>query len=644
MKWLVNWVDDRTGVKELVHESLYENIPGGAKWRYVSGSMLVFAFVTQVITGMFLWMFYSAGSQNAWASVYHIQNVVPGGWVLRGIHHFMAQAMVVLLPVHMLQVIWEKAYQKPREINYWLGLVLLLITMGLGLTGYLLPWDQKGYFATKVATELMALPPVLGTSIQREVVGGSEYGHFTLTRFFALHAGVLPALLVGVLALHLAMFRKHGITAESSEKRPDQFFWPQQVLKDGVACLLLFVVVMAIVWYRGGAELTGPAEPTEGYKAARPEWYFLFLFQALKLFHNEFVGAIVVPGLVFMVLVLMPLVARIKFGHAFNVAFLVGLFVTASVLTYQALQQDYYAEWYPDSTDKKKIAASREFIDAKAQAHHDYERIRELIEYQGIPVEGPNKLVRNDPVIMGPRLFARSCASCHSYTDSKGKGIAGPALPAEVDGKVQPTGAPNLYGFASRQWIENLLDPKKIITTDYFGNTVHGQKDEDGEYDSAGMVAFVHDNLTDLGAEDQQKLKKVAWALSAEAALIRQSGPESADAKNGVLAAGRQLLTEVMGCTDCHKFRDVGDLGAAPDLTGYGSAGWLRGMIQNPNHERFYGYEEGANDRMPAFSTSESQLLSDHDIEMLVRWLRQDDQDLKAKLKANKAQEKPVSP
>ncbi|MFP6618350.1 MAG: cytochrome b N-terminal domain-containing protein, partial [Pirellulaceae bacterium] len=142
MKWLVNWVDDRTGVKELVHESLYENIPGGAKWRYVSGSMLVFAFVTQVITGMFLWMFYSAGSQNAWASVYHIQNVVPGGWVLRGIHHFMAQAMVVLLPVHMLQVIWEKAYQKPREINYWLGLILLLITMGLGLTGYLLPWDQ----------------------------------------------------------------------------------------------------------------------------------------------------------------------------------------------------------------------------------------------------------------------------------------------------------------------------------------------------------------------------------------------------------------------------------------------------------------------------------------------------------------------
>jgi ubiquinol-cytochrome c reductase cytochrome b subunit len=105
------------------------------------------------------------------------------------------------------------------------------------------------------------------------------------------------------------------------------------------------------------------------------------------------------------------------------------------------------------------------------------------------------------------------------------------------------------------------------------------------------------------------------------------------------MAAGRQLLTEEMGCTDCHKLGDVGDLGAAPDLTGYGSADWLRGMIQNPNHERFYGYEEGANDRMPAFSTPEGQLLSDHDIEMLVRWLRQDDKDLKAKLEASKAKE-----
>ena len=644
MKWIINWIDDRTGVNRLVHESLYENIPGGARWRYVTGSMLVFAFVTQVITGLFLWMFYSAGSQNAWASVYHIENVVPGGWMLRGVHHFMAQAMVVLLPLHMFQVIWDRAYQKPREINYWLGLVLLLLTLGLGLTGYLLPWDQKGYFATKVSTELMALPPVVGTSMQREVVGGTEYGHFTLTRFFALHAGILPALFVAVLVLHLAMFRRHGITAESSPKRPDQFFWPQQVLKDGVACLLLFGVVVGVVWYLEGADLTGPAEPTEGYKAARPEWYFLFLFQALKLFHNEFLGAIVVPGLVFLVLVLMPLLARIKFGHVFNVVFLVLLFAAASVLTFQALLQDHYAEWFPNSTDEDKVATSRDFLDAKKQAHLDYERIKELIEYRGIPLEGPNKLLREDPEIMGPRLFARNCASCHSYRTKEGRNIAGPSKPSSnADVKTEPYGAPDLHDFASREWILGLLNPEKIVGADYFGNTAHAQKDEDGNYKSGGMVEFVHDNLADLNAEKKKNLKKVAAALSAEAGLIRKARQEAED--RNMIAAGRKLFSsEEMGCSDCHKFGVAEEMGPAPDLTGYGSKEWLRGMIKNPSHERFYGYEEGANDRMPAFSTPQAQLLSDHDIEMLVRWLRQDDRDLKAKLQQSQRAKAATSP
>ena len=117
-KRLGDWFDDRTGYRDLVQESLYENIPGGSRWIYVTGSMLVFAFVSQVITGIFLWMFYSAGSQNAWESVYYIQHELEGGWFLRGVHHTMAQAMVVLLPIHLLQVLLCKAYVKPREINY----------------------------------------------------------------------------------------------------------------------------------------------------------------------------------------------------------------------------------------------------------------------------------------------------------------------------------------------------------------------------------------------------------------------------------------------------------------------------------------------------------------------------------------------
>src|SRR5688572_19410790 len=283
---LTDWLDSRTGYRRISHDALYERIPSGARFRYVTGSMLVFAFATQAITGIFLWMAYSPSSQTAYESTYYIQHEMAGGWFLRGIHHFMAQAMVVVMALHLLQVVWDGAYRKPREFNYWIGLVLMQIVMGLGLTGYLLPWDQKGYWATSVATNLSTLVPVVGKEIQQVAVGGSEYGHHTLTRFFALHAGVLPALLVFFLGLHIAVFRKHGITPHVTPGRPDEMFWPRQVLYDATACLVLLLLVLAFVihWDFGGlfskeglpvahrgAELGAPSDPSEQFSAARPE-------------------------------------------------------------------------------------------------------------------------------------------------------------------------------------------------------------------------------------------------------------------------------------------------------------------------------------------------------------------------------------
>src|SRR5215510_2153932 len=163
MKSLLGWIDQRTGIKQLLHHALYENVPGGSRWRYVWGSTLTFTLAVQFITGIFLWMSYSPSSQTAWESVYYIQNQMWGGWLLRGIHHFTAQAMIVLLALHMLQVIIDGAYRAPREVNFWVGLVLLQLVLGLSLTGYLLPWDQKVYWATKVATNLVAVVPVIGT-------------------------------------------------------------------------------------------------------------------------------------------------------------------------------------------------------------------------------------------------------------------------------------------------------------------------------------------------------------------------------------------------------------------------------------------------------------------------------------------------
>ncbi|NCW46093.1 MAG: DUF4405 domain-containing protein, partial [Gemmatimonadaceae bacterium] len=131
------WLDSRTGYKGLVHEALFENVPGGARWRYVWGSTLTFFFVVQVITGIALWMSYSPSSQTAWESVYWIQHQMWGGWLLRGIHHFAAQAMTALLVLHLMQVVIDGAYKAPREVNYWFGVALLLLVLALSLTGYL---------------------------------------------------------------------------------------------------------------------------------------------------------------------------------------------------------------------------------------------------------------------------------------------------------------------------------------------------------------------------------------------------------------------------------------------------------------------------------------------------------------------------
>ena len=629
MSGFFDWLDDRTGYRELTRAALYEHIPGGSRWRYVWGSTLVFAFTCQVITGIFLWMCYSPSSQTAWESVFYIQHEMQGGWLLRGLHHFMAQAMVVLLALHLLQVVVDGAYRAPREVNFWLGLILLQIVLGLSLTGYLLPWDQKGYWATRVATNLMGIVPGVGPALQRLVVGGSEYGHQTLTRFFALHAGVLPGLLIVFLIMHVAIFRRHGIHARKPHSRPDTTFWPDQVLKDAVACLavLLFVLFfiirpaltggVAVHDYASmGAELGAPADPANEYSAARPEWYFLFLFQFLKLFEGqgatgELLGAIIVPGALMTVLALMPILGRWKVGHVFNLGFLVILLAGVGVLTGQAIYADRMAQYIakPGEADEhaaKRFEASEGYLKAVQRAEADAERAIELAKSpDGIPPAGMLSVLRRDPKTQGPRLFDRYCASCHSH-----------AAASEMPEKPS---APDLTHFATREWLTGLLDPEKIAGPHYFGGT---EKHRTGEMAKFVFETFEKRDANEKQQELQTKVAQIAAAVSAEAELPSQKSADASDAE--IINTGREQIVST-GCTDCHKFRDEGDVGSAPDLTRYGSYDWLKGMISNPTHEHYYGAN---NDRMPAFAehpdNPDSNIITPANLDLLIRWLRGD--------------------
>ncbi len=584
MKASLDWLDNRTGYKKLLHETLFENVPGGARWRYAWGSTLVFCFTVQVVTGLFLWLAYSPSSQTAWESVYYIQYEMWGGWFLRGLHHFTAQAMTVLLVFHLMQVVIDGAYKAPREVNFWTGVLLLLLTLALSLTGYLLPWDQKGYWATAVATNIAAITPVIGPAVQTIVVGSADYGHHTITRFFALHAGVIPGGIIAFIVAHIYLFRRHGITPKEPRRRPDAAFWPDQVFRDAVVCLAVLAVILFFVIRHHGAPLDAPADPSEPYDA-RPEWYFLFLFQLLKYFPGttEIIGAIILPTILMGVLIAMPYLGRWKLGHRFNVAFLWAMLGGVGMLTYLAMAED---------------AKNVEYQHGVQVAKRDAARVVELAR-GGIPITGAVTLLHNDSLTQGPKLFAQNCASCHRYDGHDGLG---------KQPKDEVSGA-DLKGFGSREWISGLLDPARIDTPQYWGGT-HFKEDSD-------MVKFVKDTA-EYNPAQKEELRKAVIALSAEAKLGSQAAADVRDAK--LIEDGKAAMSgTLLGCTDCHKFNEVDNAGDGPDLSGYGSREWLVAFISDASHERFYGER---NDRMPAFGPDKT--LTEHQIGLVADWLRGD--------------------
>ncbi len=568
----------------------FEPLPGGVSWRRAWLAALAFIFLVQVITGFFLLTGYSASTHTAWESVFHLQFQTPGGWLLRGLHVVAAQGFVVLLALHLLQVIIQRAYLGPRGLNLLLLVALLPLAIAQSVTGWLLPFDQKGFWAARVPLNILGIVPGVGPALQQLLIGGAEIGHHTLTRFLALHATVLPLAIGGLLAaLCLLPWKGAPENSAAADRRP---WWPDQALRDAVVCLAVLVTLLFFVLRHrmtGPAEpfpeLLAPADPTEPYAAARPEWFMLFLFQFLKYFPagTEVWGAVVVPSLILAVIAAMPWLGRWRLGTRFNTAFGVALALGALTLGTLAVLEDRRNPDY-----QAAVRAARE-AGARARA----------LAAGGIPPAGALELVRADPRTQGPKLFARHCASCHRYDGHDGLGNR----PAD------PPSAADLKGFASRAWLAGLLDPERVASLHYFGGT---------RFAEGRMVRFVQRDVAAFDAERREQLGKIIAAVSAEAALPAQAEADARDAD--LIAEGRQLIrTRGMRCTTCHQFREPDEDATAPDLTDYGSRAWLRDFIHDPAQPRFYGRR---NDRMPRFGAE--GLLSEREIGLLADWLRGD--------------------
>jgi ubiquinol-cytochrome c reductase cytochrome b subunit len=574
-------LEDRTGYRRLDRKHSGEVLEGGSRWRYVLGSTLFSVFLIQALSGVLMMTAYSASSSTAWGSVYYIENVMWMGWFIRGLHHFGAQTVMVLLLFHLVQTLLAGAYRMPRELNWWFGLILLVITVGLSHTGYQLPWDQKGYWATKVMTSIMGGAPVVGPYVKTLVVGGTEYGNPTITRLYGLHVGILPALMFVCLAVHVSLARRHGLTTpKSAAGKGGEPYWPEQTFKNRVAVFLVVGVMIALVLFEHGAPLDAPADPSSSDYPARPEWFFLFLFQMLKHFPGkyEWVGSIVIPSTILLILALLPLLDRIfpsRLVHFLACALVFILVGGAGYLTAEAL--------YADATDKQ-------FIEARRKADEARERALFLAgsPRAGIPPEGSGFLMRRDPLTHGLAVLDKKCLGCHVFG---GKGT----------GEKQT--ASDMKDFGSRAWVRGLLENPKAPA--YSAATVPGLD---------GMVEWKKSSK--LKAKE---LDDVADFVASFAAIPADMTPDEWLNSEGVAKhPGSEPFQKE--CGQCHKIEGYTEGGTrdAPGLFAWGSPRWTSRMIRKPNAPDLYGFFEGK-EQMPPFGPEQ---LTENDVDMVIRFLR----------------------
>ncbi|MHC4875150.1 MAG: cytochrome b N-terminal domain-containing protein [Planctomycetota bacterium] len=590
---LRDWLNDRTGYRDGLSRLQHRTVPEGPKWGYTPAVALLWLLVIECVTGFLLMATYSPSAQTAWASVHFIEQDTAGAFI-RGIHYFAAQAMIILFGIHIIRVLWTAAFRAPLELVWATGLLLMPLVVIWAITGNPLSGTVIGMSQIEVEGNILGATPVIGPIMQRLLIGGSQVGHLTLTHLYFLHVALMPVLVLSLLAIHIWQIHRHGLSV--SGKAPDGSkavsYYPNQTMRNMIVLTMILGTIAYLAW-RYGAPLEAPVDPQISH-VPRPEWYFLFLFELREYFVGdaEIIATVIIPVAVLLALLLLPWLDRRlprRVSAVFRTVILIGGCGAWSFLTLTSLSRDW---------------KDQELLASKEKLHALSVRARELADYHSIPLEGPASLLRNDAKTRGPQLFKRYCASCHSHADASGNGIV-----------AEHPSAPNLYGFGSQAWIAGLLDPEKIGGADYFGNT---------EFAEGDMYYTVVDAFDGLEGEDRETLtdqmRQIAVALAAEAAIPGHAVGDASDIENGVT-----LMTEELGCADCHKFGDAGDLGSAPDLTDYASRDWLIRFIGDPQHERFYGEN---NDRMPSFAPDpddpKSGPLSPTVVALIADWMRGD--------------------
>lgn len=340
--WRVwEWLDERYKLAELMDALLHVEIPRSVNTYYLGGITLFF-FIVQAVTGILLTIYYQPTPDAAYNSILFIMNEVNFGWLIRSVHAWGANLMILFCVLHLLRVFFQGAYKAPREVTWGVGFLLLVVTMGFGFTGYLLPWDQRAFWATVVGSQIAGAVPVVGEYALTFLRGGPEITARTLSRFYGMHILVLPVTLMAFLVAHLTFVHQQGLadptaeteteTLESEEKKKKLLpFFPNYILDEFIAwyIMLAVLIVLASLFPAG---LEEPANPLRTPEHAKPEWYFLFLYQWLKLVPR--IIGVLTPIIGGLILFLLPLIDRNPYIPAYRrpVAITIGALTFIAVI------------------------------------------------------------------------------------------------------------------------------------------------------------------------------------------------------------------------------------------------------------------------------------------------------------------------
>ena len=419
------WLDRRTGLDSLLHHALDEPIPGGAKIAYVFGSGLLFLFLSQIVSGVFLAMYYVPSADHAHTTVAYITKEVTGGSFLRSIHSYGSSAIIIVLLLHLTQTFLYGSYKGRRELVWLAGCILLALMLGMAFTGYLLPWDQKAYFATTVGTNILSEIPWVGNALKKLLRGGTEMGTLTLSRFFVLHVFLIPASIFAFVAMHVYSFRKAGAAGPATQnpispRLSAETFYPKQLVMD-MGFAMLIIVALGVLAYAWPAELGPKADPSETQFLPRPEWYYIPVFQYLKYWHgsNAVFGILVIPGILGLLLVGLPFFDRSLERRPWKRPISVGLF-TIILLGLGGLG---FASHREDMRNPGVAAQLKTQHEDTAQ----FMKAKFEPELSGASLVAQNAALEKPEATKGKTIFEReSCNACHG---DNGVGTsAGPKL------------------------------------------------------------------------------------------------------------------------------------------------------------------------------------------------------------------------